>query len=537
MKLGKKINERPYTLPNPDLLSMDDRPISFYEKQAYKDIRGASSPVPKEVPSSINALSPEGRPALTVFKGKKIMLSADLCIGAHLLDTLEYLIRHGEGDIVTKVEDCDTYVGLYRDGPDYVNASRAGKEVGNLSWLYFLITHNTWTSPERRLLHYPVPRDGLKGFQDFKISISNYTGEARTYLESLVKAAGGQFTKTMKQDNTHLITAHLISEKCDAAKEWNINIVNHLWLEESYAKCQLQSLTHSRYVHFPERTNLGEVIGQTRIDKASVAREFFPKSPTTLRTTEMNPAEKHEKPNGVVLPTKNKKKQLPDPASSPTITGALSTRTARNRQSPLAGDDVIDTTAVDLDVSDADDPAPEAPEQHQPTPSRKPSAKNNVAKTPALSRFHEGGKENETPSTTGSRGAKDRAINRLHDAAADIALYDKERKRVGGVVRGGKRVSDGDKPEGIKDVKRKRAQHDEDDEESQEEADPQKGKKSKKQKAAPISHRMMVTGYNEWVNNPHKENSDKVSRRSRFLSVENHPPFWVSDVKGKKLTK
>jgi hypothetical protein len=92
----------------------------------------------------------------------------------------------------------------------------------------------------------------------------------------LVQAAGGEFTKTMKQDNTHLITAHTVSEKCSAAKEWNINMVNHIWLEESYAKWHIQTLTNPRYTHFPQRTNLGEVVGQTQIDKQAIERYFFP---------------------------------------------------------------------------------------------------------------------------------------------------------------------------------------------------------------------------------------------------------------------
>ena len=51
------------------------------------------------------------------------------------------------------------------------------------------------------------------------------------------------------------------------------------------------------------------------------------------------------------------------------------------------------------------------------------------------------GKENETPSTMGSRSAKDKAVAKLHDLAPDIALFEKERKRVGGVTHGRDRKS------------------------------------------------------------------------------------------------
>jgi len=180
--------------------------------------------------------------------------------------------------VVERVLEADTLVCQYRYGAEYVDACQNARDVGNLSWLYHLITHNKWTSPMRKMLHYPVPRNGIPGFQGMLISVSNYVGDARLYLENLVKACGAEFTKTMKQDNTHLITAHTASEKCDAAREWNIHVLNHLWLEESYAKYQIQSLTIKKYTHFPPRTNLGEVVGQTRLDREALERNFYPRT-------------------------------------------------------------------------------------------------------------------------------------------------------------------------------------------------------------------------------------------------------------------
>ena len=52
------------------------------------------------------------------------------------------------------------------------------------------------------------------------------------------------------------------------------------------------------------------------------------------------------------------------------------------------------------------------------------------------SRIADAGKENETP---GSRGAKNRALNKLHASAADIAQFEKEMKRKGGVTHGRER--------------------------------------------------------------------------------------------------
>ena len=307
-KLGKMISERPYMLPDPELLREDndrvrDRPSTHLE--------GATVAMPSSAPSGSPPSSPaEVRKNLNAFMCKKIMLSKDLQLGIHPSKTIEGLVNHGGAALTDSVEDADIYIGQYRDGEDYIKACRAGKEVANLSWLYHVINPQQYTNPLSKLLHYPIPREGLPGFENMRISISNYTGDAHIYLENLIRYCGAEFTKTMKQDNTHLITAHTQSEKCDAAQEWNLNIVNHLWLEESYAKCAVQSLTNSRYSHFPARTNLGEVAGQTNFDMRTVERMFYPK-----------PRQSPQKPLPTPEPTSKTKQSPRKTVSNSTIVG------------------------------------------------------------------------------------------------------------------------------------------------------------------------------------------------------------------------
>jgi len=64
------------------------------------------------------------------------------------------------------------------------------------------------------------------------------------------------------------------SDKCEAAKEWNIHMVNHLWLEDTYAKWKVMTISDPKYTHFPRRTNLMEVVGQTRVDHAAIAQFY-----------------------------------------------------------------------------------------------------------------------------------------------------------------------------------------------------------------------------------------------------------------------
>lgn len=462
LKLGRRIDELPYTLPDPEILrAAPDAPVRWSEN---KDIAGASSPEPAGLPTPVT--SPKTRRKLDVFEGKHIMLSSDLGIGAHLRQTIEGLVKQGGGTITSDVSKADMFICRYRDGYPYRIASRLNKDVGNLSWLYHLITYNTWTSPLRRMLHYPVSRSGIPGFESLKISLSNYVGEGRLYLENLIAAAGAECTKTLKQENTHLVTAHVNSEKCNAARDWGLQIVNHLWLEESYAKWKLQPVSDRRYTHFPRRTNLGEVVGQTRLDKAVLEKLFFPSDGT----------------NQVPLSPRGPMQGKDQNAGAPT-----------SMQPPPAK---------------AQKPTENGTEARESTPQVlvKSGRLSEIERlqTPSRSRPVSDGKENDTPSSTNSRRSKDAATTRLHDIAPDIALYEKEKKRVGGVVYGGRRVTDEDRLM----LKKKRRSAEPDESESDDAAEAKRPKKSR----PPVAMRLLITRYQRWVGNTRKEDADKVRR-------------------------
>lgn len=464
LKLGRRIDERPYILPNPEILRAGpDAPIRSTEN---RDIVGASTAEPTTLPTP--------RPKLDVFEGKHVMLSTDLGIGSHLLDSITEIIEEGGGTITSDPSKAEVLICRYREGFAYRVASRLNKEVGNLSWLYHLITYNTWTSPLRRLLHYPVPRTAIPGFEGFKISLSNYVGEARSYLENLVAASGAECTKTLKQDNTHLVTAHGNSEKCSAAKEWGLHVVNHLWLEESYAKWKLQPVSDPRYTHFPRRTNLGEVVGQTRLDRGTLESLFFPSE------------------------------HKPEAATSPR-------RVMQNRdQNATAGKATVSMQPPqakeledDKDVSDAGNATP-AGKSRKPSDSRK-------LQTPARTRLMSEGKENDTPSSTSSRKSKEAAAARLHDIAPDIALYEKERKRVGGVIYGGRKKTDEDRV--TLNAKKRRSLEPEANSDEDEATEAKRQKKSK----PPVTMHLLITGYQKWVGNMKKEDADKVCETHLML--------------------
>ncbi|KAF7911998.1 uncharacterized protein EAE98_011755 [Botrytis deweyae] len=486
LKLGRRIDERPYLLPNPEIFLL--KPEDSLPIPSSSRLEGATAAHSNmlETPTA----SPIQR-KLDVFKDKKVMLSKDLDLGSRLTRLLSDLVEHGQGTITNSVRQADMFVCNYREGRNYVIASRSpSTHVGNLSWLYYMIAHNTWTNPTRRLLHYPIPKGGLPGFENYKITLSNYGGEARIYLENLVNAAGGEFTKSMKQDNTHLITARQASEKCNAAAEWNINMINHLWLEESYAKCEVQILTNPRYIHFPPRTNLGEVIGQTQFDQKALEKKYFPTDPTP----------------GPNSPKPSKMKNL----------------TIRDRDVDGDGDHDMDGETEDEGAEViAPPPKPKAKGKGTSTNS---TVSTNVLSTPASKKRTSLDKENDTPSSTSSRSAKSKAINALHQLAPDIAKYELEKKRKGHVF-GGDRAAN--KIERERDLQRNSSpvvKHQEDDEDSDSGSDEVDARPLKKAKTAlkpEVQVRMLVTGYKAWSNPdaPTKEDTDTKKLRSLGISL------------------
>ena len=193
LRLGHRINEESYQLPNPEILepSNGDTPPPKHDIKLI----GISAQV------DTDALPLSESPKIRdVFGNHKVKLSSDLGISEHLLKTITSVMETGGGELVDSIDMADTLVCQYRDSEDFREAGRSGITTGNLPWLYHIILTNSWTSPLQRLLHFPISRAGLPGFKAYRLSLSNYNGDARLYLENLARAAGCEFTKSMKAD-------------------------------------------------------------------------------------------------------------------------------------------------------------------------------------------------------------------------------------------------------------------------------------------------------------------------------------------------
>ncbi|KAL5611719.1 hypothetical protein BROUX41_000706 [Berkeleyomyces rouxiae] len=482
-KLGKRIDEAPYTLPGMDVFNTDPKgPLKI---PPSKGISGATDPSPSSLPRPVVTGS---RAPLRVFQKKAVVLSSDLMLTDDLRTTITDLIKESGGSVVGNVDDCDMYIGKYRSGKDYVRASHLCKDVGNLSWLYHLILNDSWTSPLRRLLHYPIPKEPLKGFEGLKITVSNYGGEARTYIENLITAAGASFTKTMKNDNTHLITARRTGEKCEAAVDWGIEIVSHLWVEESYAKCAAQPCSNTRYSHFPPRTNLSEVLGQTFLDEAVLRSLYYPGGKDLPKVAQL-------------------KRRIRDVASE----NVVKKGPAKGTPSYTNTDDESPAPAVPKSVKRQRTAAAVDEGSGYATPTRQTRTKTGT--TGGTNSFASTTSEMdvETPVTAG-RSAKSKAAKNIQSLVEDIKLYEKENKRtsIGGVW-GGRKAAD-QLEKAMRDSVRSRrtdtADNKEDDD-AEDEVQP-----SRKRKGLPdIKYRIMTTGFRRWSNNPKMEEREKARLR------------------------
>lgn len=255
LKLRKKLDETPY------LLEEGGSVVEQVEKLKEMDI------VNKEADAIIAQAN--------FLNGKTFYLGQDLELSPRATDLIVSLLENSGGVLERSLDNAQYYIGKYRDGDEYRSASRKGLYVGNLNWIYWMVEHQKYISPYLKLLHYPYVRHGLPQMKKFIITSTNYSGDVRFYIMKLVEALGAEFTTSLKQRNTHLIAATPTGNKYNAALKWgNVTVVNHLWLEETYANWKLQTSTHPRYSHFPRSLKMGDIVGDTPLN-IDVLKQFY----------------------------------------------------------------------------------------------------------------------------------------------------------------------------------------------------------------------------------------------------------------------
>lgn len=223
--------------------------------------------------------------------GRRFYLASDLSLGEVVARTVKYLIETNGGIVERELDNSQVYLGRWREGTEYQSACARKLIVGNITWLYWVTIHQKFEKPTH-LLHYPEVKNGLQSMRELSICITNYTGDARAYLQSLIHSIGATYSgKLIERHTTHLITAFEGGQKFEAAKKWNIPVLNHLWLEDSYAYWQRQDEENRLYTYFPPKLSLSTLVGARHLVPQALNREPAERLPHPKRQAKQRAGE------------------------------------------------------------------------------------------------------------------------------------------------------------------------------------------------------------------------------------------------------
>ncbi|KAL4242530.1 hypothetical protein ABKN59_011898 [Abortiporus biennis] len=291
-----------------------------------------------------------------VWKGKSLLLTStlDLSRGQRLAHEADIEREGGEvlrwstaGEEAEAATRADIIITRYRSGLSFVNGYKLQKIIGTLPWLWYVRSTGVMTRPEDQLLHYPIPRKPVEGFPNHVITITNYTGRDREYLKKLITTLGAEFTPSMSGRNTVLVAAYINGTKTTKARSWAIPIVNHLWLEDTFAQWRTASLSEAKYNYYQQNVDFSPLVASRGIkpifddsELEAMANEEATPAPDFNEAVE-NPAKSSSEGEGSVVPN-----------GHPPLTGASSKEVEDAVM--VDGDDDVDM-AADVNFQDDDD--------------------------------------------------------------------------------------------------------------------------------------------------------------------------------------
>ncbi|CAO3572374.1 unnamed protein product [Mortierella alpina] len=200
--------------------------------------------------------------------GHCIYMEERLHIVPELRVKMEEKIKEAGGLVVDEYSSdmVDIAICRFRSGAVYTNAYNDGKTIASLDWLFHVLRKGDLPSPKAALLHYPIPPRPIPGMSSLVITISNYNGSVREYLKRMIWATGAVYRPTLSSKDapiptTHVICGNATGDKFEKGHDWNVKVVNHVWLEDCFQSWVLQSETKPRYSIFPVHYQLPLVFG------------------------------------------------------------------------------------------------------------------------------------------------------------------------------------------------------------------------------------------------------------------------------------
>lgn len=207
--------------------------------------------------------------------GKRVYLASDHNLSERLEATVKALITLCGGEIISSLDttNIDVYVGKFRLGKEFLDCFRASDvDVGSLQWLYSVAMRNEYIAPlQSNLLHFPLPEGDIPELRNMRISVTGYSGDARHYLSVLITSMGAVFTKTLDCQNNYLVASKPRGEKYAAVtNRWpSVKIVNHLWVEECFAKWSYLNPELPRYTKVDDHT---QILGKAKLRAQDLGR-------------------------------------------------------------------------------------------------------------------------------------------------------------------------------------------------------------------------------------------------------------------------
>lgn len=129
-------------------------------------------------------------------------------------------------------------------------------------YFFAILFHETTNLKFDSLLFHPLNGLAVEGMEHVLVATTNYTGDARIYIEELTERMGGRFSKTLKAVNTHLVASKGVGKKFEFAKSWNVKIVSHMWVEDTFINWKI--MDESSYDKFPRSDEGVRYIGDVR---------------------------------------------------------------------------------------------------------------------------------------------------------------------------------------------------------------------------------------------------------------------------------
>ncbi|KAH8111185.1 hypothetical protein DFH11DRAFT_1859545 [Phellopilus nigrolimitatus] len=274
-KLFVRLDEAPYAWPDPPLL------------RAGLGLEKARLPIGTKAIVKSDVLADEigqgqAKALVTIqkniWKGKRVLLSLSLALEQGRREAVEVSIQRAGGQAVpligdenAAIDDADVYITQHRTGFAFVKAMRANKTIGTLSWLFNVHKTGIVSCPNDQLLHFPTRPEPVENFPAHKITATNYEGDGRKYVKKLIELMGAEFTPQMTATNTVVVAAFISGDKTAKAREWNIPVVNHTWLEDCFVAWSHVTPAQEKYVIFPSGVNFGPLVGRRVVEPLSDA--------------------------------------------------------------------------------------------------------------------------------------------------------------------------------------------------------------------------------------------------------------------------